>query len=120
MASTIEEVKAKLAEISPRLVELFESALRKKPSELTPEEKRVLVLAKLLINPLAIGVDIARESHRGVRSVESWLLGASGRGDIPGVDTPDMREFLKQLKKLLRQKKYREIEKLILGETVAT
>ncbi len=117
-STTIDVVIEKVKEISPKLVPLLESALRKKPSQLTEAEKRVLVLAKLLINPQSIGTDTAFRSRRRVRNVESWLTETGVRGDIPGVDTPEMREFLKQLKKLLKQRKYREIEKLILGEAV--
>ncbi len=117
-STPLEEIVAKLSKISPRLVDLFEKAIRKKPSELTPAERRVLVLAKLLVNPQSIGVDTAFESHHAVKNIMTWVTSLGVRGDIPGVDTPDVKPFLREVKKLLKKQKYREIEKLVLGELV--
>ncbi len=115
---TIEDVARMIERISPRLAEIFRNAMKKSPRELTDVEKKVLILAKLLVNPQAIGVDIAWESHRRFSSLGNWLL-STARGDIPGLDTPDVKEFYKRLKKLVKQERWRDVEKLILGETVS-
>ncbi len=113
-------IAKKIRVISPRLEQVFWSAVSKRrPSELTEAEKKVLILAKLLINPQSIGTDTAFESRRSVSNIVTWLLEKGVRGDIPGVDTPEMKEFLQQLRKLLKRRKYAEIEKLILETSVA-
>ncbi len=114
---TLEDLTKRIEEISPRLAELFRKAISKSPRKLSEAEKRVLLLARILVNIQSIAADIPQRSLHGVRNIVAWILSRS-RGDIPGIDTPDARELYKKMKKLLKQKKYRELEKLVLGETV--
>jgi len=112
-APEIHNIAAMLERISPKLKIVFIEALRKPINKLSKTDKKVLLLAKMLWNLHAVGTDISKVATHKLKSIEKWVIG-SVKGDLPGLDTPEMRQLYRELKKLLKSGDYKNIEKLIL------
>ncbi len=62
----------------------------------TPEERELLIAAEYLNNPFGYRVDLTRPAGLG----NPWL----GRGDLPGIDTPDAKSFAERVMRLVDEK----------------
>ena len=109
-ASPVEEVVEKLRKISPVLAERFREVLNKRVDELTDSDKKLLILARYLLNPISAGRDIATGARRIAVYVKDWFE-KRRYTEIPGVDTPEMRQTYELIKKLYKKGKYDELLK---------